>query len=87
MTDEQKQKLGLVGQIYTPAYPIEIKELFSGRSEELMNMIGIINQKGRQAILYGDRGVGKTSFASIPLANPFIFYSIARHNFAAAVVV
>lgn len=65
MTEEQKQKLALVGQIYTPAYPIEIRELFSGRTKELMTLIGIINQKGKQAILYGDRGVGKTSFANI----------------------
>lgn len=65
MTEEQKQKLALVGQTYTPAYPIEIKELFSGRTKELMSILGIINQKGKQAILYGDRGVGKTSFANV----------------------
>lgn len=65
MTEDQKLKLALIGQIYTPAYPIEIKELFSGRTKELMTILGIINQKGKQAILYGDRGVGKTSFANI----------------------
>ena len=64
--DEQKlKKIGLVGEIYTPAYPIEVKSLFSGRKEELQKAISFIPQKGYHLIIYGDRGVGKTSFANI----------------------
>jgi replication-associated recombination protein RarA len=65
MTQEQRDKISLVGQIYTPSFPIEFQELFSGRSEELRSVVQIISQKGKQLIIYGDRGVGKTSFANI----------------------
>lgn len=65
MTEEQNKKIRLVGQIYTPSYPIELKELFSGRRKELQQVIEIISQKGKQLIIYGDRGIGKTSFANV----------------------
>lgn len=65
MDEELLKKIQLIGQIYTPAYPIEIKELFSGRSQQLSDIVGIITQKGKHLIIYGDRGVGKTSFANI----------------------
>ena len=65
MNDEIKAKLALLGQIFTPSYPIEIKALFSGRNNQLNDVMGIIPQKGKQLIIYGDRGVGKTSFANI----------------------
>jgi Cdc6-like AAA superfamily ATPase len=65
MEQELITKINTAGQIYTPAYPIEIKELFSGRSQQLSDIIGIVPQKGRHLIIYGDRGVGKTSFANI----------------------
>lgn len=65
MTEDQTNKLKLIGQIYTPSYPIELKELFSGRRKELQQVIQIISQKGKQLLIYGDRGIGKTSFANI----------------------
>ena len=65
MNDEIKRKLTLLGQIYTPSYPIEIQALFSGRSKQFQNVVSVISQKGKQLIIFGDRGVGKTSFANI----------------------
>lgn len=65
MTDQIKAQLSLLGQIYTPSYPIEIQALFSGRTKQLNDVFGIIPQKGKQLIIYGDRGVGKTSFSNI----------------------
>jgi Cdc6-like AAA superfamily ATPase len=65
MTEEQKNKLAIIGEIYTPSYPIELKELFSGRTPQLRSVFDFLNQKGKHIIIYGDRGVGKTSFANV----------------------
>lgn len=65
MTEEQTKKLSLIGEIYTPSYPIEIRELFSGRTEQLSAVFDFLRQKGKHIIVYGDRGVGKTSFANV----------------------
>ena len=65
MTEEQNKKLSLIGEIYTPSYPIEIKELFSGRTEQLRAVFDFLRQKGKHIIVYGDRGVGKTSFSNV----------------------
>ena len=65
MTDEQRKKLSMIGEIYTPSYPIEIRELFSGRTEQLRAVFDFLRQKGKHIIVYGDRGVGKTSFANV----------------------
>jgi Cdc6-like AAA superfamily ATPase len=65
MTEEQQKKLGMIGEIYTPSYPIEIKELFAGRTEQLKAVFDFLRQKGKHIIVFGDRGVGKTSFANV----------------------
>jgi Cdc6-like AAA superfamily ATPase len=65
MTPEQNTKIGMIGDIYTPSYPIEIKELFSGRTEQMRSVFDFIRQKGKHIIVYGDRGVGKTSFSNV----------------------
>jgi Cdc6-like AAA superfamily ATPase len=65
MTNEQNRKIKIIGEIYTPSYPIEIKELFSGRTEQLRSVFDFLRQKGKHIIVYGDRGVGKTSFANV----------------------
>src|SRR3954447_24911280 len=53
------------GRVFTPATPINRRSLFAGRLDEIRQMIDAVNSAGRHAILYGDRGVGKTSLASI----------------------
>jgi Cdc6-like AAA superfamily ATPase len=60
-----QQRLIKVGEIYSPSYPIEFMQLFSGRIEQLRTIMSIVPQKGKHAVIFGDRGVGKTSFANI----------------------
>lgn len=56
--------------VFVPATPIVDKDLFAGRLRQVQKVIDAINQAGQHAILYGERGVGKTSLANVlaPLA-------------------
>lgn len=52
-------------QIFTPSTPISVADLFAGRSEQIFRIIDAIGERGRHIILYGERGVGKTSLSQI----------------------
>ena len=53
-----------MSQHFTPGSPIDSTGLFCGRSKQTGMIIDSINFKGQHAILYGERGVGKTSLAN-----------------------
>lgn len=53
------------GSVFTPTSPIDVRTLFAGREEQVRLIVDVINQKGQHAMLYGERGVGKTSLANI----------------------
>jgi Cdc6-like AAA superfamily ATPase len=54
-----------VRKTFTPHKPIsEIQSLF-GRQNELMRILGCLDTPGRHVLLYGDRGVGKSSLAKV----------------------
>jgi Holliday junction resolvasome RuvABC ATP-dependent DNA helicase subunit len=53
------------GRVFTPGSPLNERDLFAGRSEQVDQIINAISQKGYHAVLYGDRGVGKTSLSNV----------------------
>jgi Cdc6-like AAA superfamily ATPase len=55
----------LATTVFTPATPVSENALFAGRMTELRRVLDTINQRGRHGIIFGDRGVGKTSLASV----------------------
>jgi Cdc6-like AAA superfamily ATPase len=57
-------------KVFMPASPIMSADLFAGRLSQLQKVLDAINQPGLHAIVYGERGVGKTSLANVlaPLA-------------------
>lgn len=64
--DQQWQDLALrAGTVFTPTSPIDERSLFAGREEQVRLVVDVVNQKGQHAILYGERGVGKTSLANV----------------------
>ena len=66
MTDQQKAKLiVLCSRVFSPSAPVNKRELFAGRIEQIQKISEAIGARGRHAIMYGDRGVGKTSLANI----------------------
>lgn len=54
-----------INEIFTPSTPVGISELFAGRTKQINQLISAIAEPGRHAILYGERGVGKTSIAHV----------------------
>lgn len=59
---ELKKKINVA---FTPRTPIENQQFFSGRIKQLKKIQDSFLERGCQIIIYGDRGVGKTSLANI----------------------
>jgi Cdc6-like AAA superfamily ATPase len=57
-----KQK---IASVFTPSAPIDRATLFAGRKDQITKLMNAISQKGQHAILFGERGVGKTSLANV----------------------
>jgi len=51
--------------LFTPSTPIAIAELFAGRQRQASKIVDAVGERGRHLILYGERGVGKSSMAKI----------------------
>jgi Cdc6-like AAA superfamily ATPase len=54
-----------LGQYFKPTMPINREDLFSGRRGITQDVLDAVNQQGQHVILYGERGVGKTSLANM----------------------
>lgn len=67
MTDEQAWRdLDLrAGQVFTPSSPVDERSVFAGRIDQIRRVVDAIGQKGLHAIIFGERGVGKTSLANV----------------------
>lgn len=66
MSGEEYQRLWIeVGRVFSPSAPINKRALFAGRIKQTEQIADAINTRGQHAIMYGDRGVGKTSLANI----------------------
>lgn len=52
-------------QLFSPRTPINTADFFAGRSDQILKTVGAIRQPGAHAIIYGERGVGKTSLANV----------------------
>lgn len=54
-----------VRQIFTPSQPVTTVDLLKGRDSHVVRLVEILNTPGQHALLYGDRGVGKSSLATV----------------------
>lgn len=65
MSDEdQRGRLELVDTVFRPSAPVDHEDLFSGRYEQLGAVQEAIGAVGQHAVIFGERGVGKTSLAA-----------------------
>ena len=63
--EESKTLSAKAAKVFQPRTPITTKELFAGRWDELVAIVDAVNQPGLHAVIYGERGVGKTSLANV----------------------
>ena len=49
---------------FSPGAPIDDLNLLAGRAKQIDQMLDAVLQRGQHAILYGERGVGKSSLAN-----------------------
>lgn len=52
-------------EIFSPGAPIDEWDLLSGRKPQIDKLLDAVMQRGQHAILYGERGVGKSSLANV----------------------
>lgn len=62
---ELLDRIRLVGEGFRPAAPIDRRALFSGRTEQIGELFAVQAQPGQHAVIYGERGVGKTSLTTV----------------------
>jgi len=65
MNNSLRENEILLSKAFSPTAPVDKLDLFSGRKEQIRKVIDAANQEGRHAIIYGERGVGKTSLSNI----------------------
>lgn len=58
-------RLQHLSRVFTPSAPVNRRDLFSGRIEEIFKSTSALAQPGQHVLLYGERGVGKTSLANL----------------------
>jgi Cdc6-like AAA superfamily ATPase len=64
-SDGHFERMHEAAEVFTPGSPINRRDFFAGRREQLDRVVESIMQPGRHPIIYGRRGVGKTSLANI----------------------
>lgn len=67
--DEVKIQRSGVREIFTPHTPINQESLFKGRRKEVQQILSTLNTPGQHVLLFGERGVGKSSLANISSKN------------------
>ena len=65
MASQRDPRYLSLSSAFRPHAPIDDSKLFAGRTQELAQIIDCINQIGRHGLLFGERGVGKTSLARV----------------------
>lgn len=65
MTSEQLAKYEILDRVFTPTQPIYLPDFLAGRIDLLFKIKDRVKTPGLHIILYGERGIGKTSIARV----------------------
>jgi Cdc6-like AAA superfamily ATPase len=66
-TNETYNLIAKIAISFSPSAPIDKKALFAGRGSQIGEAINAFHQRGQHAVIFGERGVGKTSLANVLL--------------------
>jgi hypothetical protein len=54
-----------VEEIFSPSTPVARRDLFAGRTQALQALEAVLTRAGRHAVVFGERGTGKTSLVTL----------------------
>jgi Cdc6-like AAA superfamily ATPase len=63
--ESKTEKLEILNEVFHPRQPITSKDLFFGRMQQADDIVDAVSEPGQHVVLYGERGVGKTSLANV----------------------
>ena len=72
-----------LSNVFTPASPISTPELLKGRENVMEDVRHAFRRKGACIVMFGDRGVGKTSIAKVSMklvAGDHFYYSVSAND-------
>ncbi|MEA2453522.1 MAG: hypothetical protein QOG04_2232 [Actinomycetota bacterium] len=61
----QRDIRAMVSQVFSPSAPVSQRDLFAGRTNQMEDLVDTVYERGQHAVIYGERGVGKTSLAAV----------------------
>ena len=64
MSKQEFDRIADASIVFTPGAPVNSKAFFSGRKDQVRRVAETIPAAGRHPVIYGQRGVGKTSLAN-----------------------
>ncbi|MFP3710105.1 ATP-binding protein [Paraburkholderia sp. SIMBA_009] len=64
-SDQLIELFAKVSESFSPSAPIDQRALFAGRLDQIADVATAISQRGQHVVLFGERGVGKTSLATV----------------------
>jgi Cdc6-like AAA superfamily ATPase len=78
------EQIAAVARAFTPGAPVGRLDMLAGRMTQLTDVVSAVSMRGQHVGLYGERGVGKTSLATV-LAEYFSEQAV-KAEFQTAVV-
>ena len=63
--DELVEYRERIARCFRPATPVEDRTLFAGRIKQMQSLVQAVEDDGQHAVIYGERGAGKTSLATV----------------------
>jgi Cdc6-like AAA superfamily ATPase len=66
MSDQKAEEISIqAASAFSPRSPVNVLDLFAGRYDEIRALVDSVAQAGLHIVVFGERGVGKSSLANI----------------------